>query len=284
MIKLYSFRILILIFIINLFALPVCVYAHWADEVLNDFKSQNYISISSTQLNNNVSKGEISYIINKYYNFEDTFLSFEKSLEVAKEKGYFQNANADEFIPREEFAIVICKLIGEDDVSDIIQEQAKFIDDDEVSTWAKPYVFKLKHLDILNGYPNGDFKPHKLLTYAELITILSRIRGKGGGEIQLVDENINDIKLKLLKFSSGEIYTEEINDLLRFNLGNKVELAVMISDDIDENLIEYIILDESIAKFDKKYNLLLAESEGKTKMQVLYKGELQQEFEIVVSK
>jgi hypothetical protein len=50
-------------------------------------------------------------------------------------------------------------------------------DDINNDYWAKIQVEKIASAGILNGYPDGTFKPERVLTRAEMATILARIKG-----------------------------------------------------------------------------------------------------------
>ena len=284
MFSLNSHRFFILIIIFSMVLFSANTYAHWADDVLNDFKSQGYLlDLDSTLLDTQVCKGEIASTINQYYNLEEEFISYDKSLQIAKDKGYLQNAIAEDMISREEFAVLVCKLISEDDISFDTEIALSFNDKTQITDYVRPYVFRLSSLNIIKGYPNGDFKPHNLLTYAELITTLSRIQGIGGNNVELIDEEIDKVTLKVLDFESGDIITKAITGNLILQVDDKLEIAVLIPDSIDESKIEYQIADEDIAKFDEEFNLLIGLKEGSTQMKVMYQGEVQQEFEIFVN-
>lgn len=50
-----------------------------------------------------------------------------------------------------------------------------FSDSGNISDWARPAVTALQKAEIINGYPDGTFKPKKSVTRAEVSTILSRL-------------------------------------------------------------------------------------------------------------
>ena len=81
-------------------------------------------------------------------------------------------------ITREEFAVIVCRMLGVD-VSSVTECNKDFDDIDEISDWAKPYVFTMANNNIILGKQGSEnnvfFSPKVTLTRAEAITILSRI-------------------------------------------------------------------------------------------------------------
>lgn len=81
-------------------------------------------------------------------------------------------------ITREEFAVIMCRMLGTN-VENITECNKEFDDIDEISDWAKPYVFTMANKDIILGKKGLEgkvsFSPKVTLTRAEAITILSRV-------------------------------------------------------------------------------------------------------------
>ena len=81
-------------------------------------------------------------------------------------------------ITREEFAVIMCRMLGvsAENYAVCLKD---FDDIDEISDWAKPYVFAMANKDIILGKKgstgNTFFSPKVTLTRAEAITILSRV-------------------------------------------------------------------------------------------------------------
>ena len=169
-------KYLIFMFIVLvLFSFSV-TFAHWADNVINDYYDSGTIphSIVYNDPNSFVSKGDASAVINLFYSFQKDFESVFHSFDVAKDYGYFQNSAIDDYITREEFAPIICKLSSYDVDYDAV---TSFEDDEMISNWAKPYVQRLYKEGVLEGYPDNSFKPNKNLSFGELVIALSRING-----------------------------------------------------------------------------------------------------------
>ena len=81
-------------------------------------------------------------------------------------------------ITREEFAVIISRMLGAD-VGGVTECDKDFDDVEEISDWAKPYVFAMANDNIILGRQGAEnkvfFSPKATLTRAEAITILSRI-------------------------------------------------------------------------------------------------------------
>ena len=148
--------------------------AHWADAVCNDFKENGYIteSMDFSSLNADITKGEVAQIVNLYYSFEEEVESASKSLEVANEKGYMQNASESETLKREEIAPIICELIGKNDVDVFEEVETVFEDDEDISSWAKGYIKILCDSNIVEGFPSHKFMPQANLRKGEFINII----------------------------------------------------------------------------------------------------------------
>jgi hypothetical protein len=236
---------------------------HWADETIKSFISQGFEKVISFENpDSNVLKGEFAFVVNKYFSFESQDLSFEDSLKAAIKRGYFQNAKIDDLISREEACVVFQKFLKLDSSED----DSKFEDDLEISIWAKSSVNTLKKLGIVIGYPDGEFKPKRMLTKAEFITMLSRVNGTGGPEepplLPLIDEEQDNFEVGVIVYEDGEIRINMIKDELTLTSGDTVLLS--FASPTEDEVVNVTIGDESIAQFDKDLNTLTALASGET--------------------
>lgn len=76
----------------------------------------------------------------------------------------------DNLITREEMAVMVAKAIK----LRLDSEESKFMDNDLISSWARPYVNTVVSHGIIQGYPNNTFQPQKNTTRAEAATIIVR--------------------------------------------------------------------------------------------------------------
>ncbi len=276
-----------------IFATLIAIYmcfgvceAHWADQTLAEFKESNYITedMNFTNLKEDITKGEIAQIINLYYSFEQELESANKSLELASEKGYMLNAKEDEAIRREEFAPIICELIGKGDIDMFEEVKTAFEDDKDISAWAKGYVKVLCDNQIIEGFPNHKFMPQANLKKGEFITILSRITGVGGKDdlVLIEDEEEPFLKVKTLKVYNDEIVDEEIEDELVLQSGDKALIAMYTS--YEDASFKVEVKDENIAEFIEEFNQLKANSSGETQIIVTLDEheDMMKEFKLIV--
>lgn len=90
--------------------------------------------------------------------------------------GYAGNKlKPNEKVTRQEAAAIVGKAIGltAGNPADV----TKFIDSNKIGSWAKKSVAAAAEQKIINGYPDGKFKPLKPLTRAEAVAILDAASG-----------------------------------------------------------------------------------------------------------
>ena len=57
----------------------------------------------------------------------------------------------------------------------------------DVEMWAKEYINELAAAEVVNGYPDGTFKPDNQVTRAEFVAMLMRISGNEGVNVGYTD-------------------------------------------------------------------------------------------------
>lgn len=93
-------------------------------------------------------------------------------------KGYSDGSlQLDNNIIRSEVAALTVRILGYDDT--IIVGDEKEFSDVIKDNWAFNSIQNAYKLSIINGYPDGKFKPQNNITYAEVITIMVNALGKG---------------------------------------------------------------------------------------------------------
>gem|GEM_PF-3598952 len=72
--------------------------------------------------------------------------------------------------PRQEAACILAPLLK-------LQEDGalRFIDARQIAGWAKPSVSQLAVGGIITGYPDGTFRPEKIISRAEAVAIIKHI-------------------------------------------------------------------------------------------------------------
>lgn len=93
-------------------------------------------------------------------------------------KGYTDGSlQLDNNILRSEVATLTVRILGYEDTI-VVGNEKKFTD---VTTkhWAYNNIQNAFKLNIIQGYPTGEFKPQSNITYAEVVAIMVNALGKG---------------------------------------------------------------------------------------------------------
>ncbi len=236
---------------------------HWAYDTFKSFAENGYIDDEyGGALNDFISKGEFAKITNSYYSYESSD-SYDDALKVAEEIGYMKNAKVEDTISREEACAIVCKLTN----SDLVEDEIDFTDASEISPWAVPYVSTMISNEIIIGYPNQSFKPQKLLTKAEFIVMLSRIKGVGGADdenIELIFDEVDDLEIGTISFSGENLYVIPIEEELSLEVGDRILLSITLPEDVQDDDLIVEDYDDAIVEFNKEIDTLTAISSGDT--------------------
>lgn len=88
---------------------------------------------------------------------------------------YIDESNLDESITRLEMAIILAKAHEQFDRSENIEgDLIQFNDLDEYSELYTEYIDYVTKMGLINGYPDGTFRPDSNMTRAEVAVVLSR--------------------------------------------------------------------------------------------------------------
>ncbi len=79
--------------------------------------------------------------------------------------------NPNEFISRQEVAVVICNALD----IEAVETNTTFADDDLIADWAKGYVAALEQAGYINGRPGNHYAPTENITRAEVVTLFDNI-------------------------------------------------------------------------------------------------------------
>lgn len=253
---------LIVTFNITVFATFEDINNHWASETINSFVEKEYITNEEMDFypDSEITKGELVGIVNKFFAYGITD-SLEENLIIAKQKGYLSNANPEDCITREEIAILICKILSLE-ISN--ENEDFFIDSKDISEWAKGYVNALVKENIILGYPDNSLKPQQNITKAEFVTVLNRCIGIGGNDLEFIEEEQMVIEVGVLEYTDGKTVIKPINDSVMVYSGDKIQLALMLPENQDEENVIVEILDEKVVEVDTELYILTALSCGTT--------------------
>lgn len=169
--------------------------AHWAYQVIMDLCERGIINgypDGSFKMQNSITRAEMTkiFVIAKGLNtIEPLVPSFSdvnqdawyyEYVETAVQAGLVKGYETGEFRPnayitREEIAAIVARAMGlEDEAAALATEVTGFVDDQQISDWARGYVVIEKQKGIIDGYPDNSYGPGKNATRAESCAMVSR--------------------------------------------------------------------------------------------------------------
>ena len=81
----------------------------------------------------------------------------------------------DKLLTREQAATILDRTIKHLNIEKDFNEKSKFIDDDNISEWAKESVYRMLNMNIMIGDDKGCFNPQKYCTTEEMIVAIMRV-------------------------------------------------------------------------------------------------------------
>ncbi|WP_366923763.1 S8 family serine peptidase [Metallumcola ferriviriculae] len=130
---------------------------------------------------------------------------------IGRESGLAKGYSSDKFAPssvirRQEMAALLVRALRYAGKTDIDQVPLNFTDRDSIAPWAGEYVAMAVGSGLMNGYPDGSFKPDYRATRAEAATMLYRLLKYTGGAFDYAGELLRtDGQLMYIKNSSGTV-------------------------------------------------------------------------------
>jgi len=96
--------------------------------------------------------------------------------EIGVYKGYPDGTDKpNNAITPAEFAAVVIRMLDKERVAGAVGSyETGFSDEAAIADWARGYIIVANSLGIINGYPDGAFRPANQVTYAEAIAMLAR--------------------------------------------------------------------------------------------------------------
>lgn len=81
-------------------------------------------------------------------------------------------------LSRQEYARVAAAAVDAGDLArKLAEERPDFQDSEHISDWAFGWVRAAVEMDLIDGYPDGEFKPHADISFSEAVTMLLRVTG-----------------------------------------------------------------------------------------------------------
>jgi len=110
----------------------------------------------------------------------DSGAKYAGDFELLENIGVYQGypdgtAKPDNEITRAEFAAVVVRMLDKEGTAEAVETQeTSFLDDALFADWVRGYIIVANSLEIINGYPDGTFRPANNVTFAEAIAMLAR--------------------------------------------------------------------------------------------------------------
>jgi len=167
------------------------VFNDWAKEGIYDLLERGVISESEDKLfnpSNEIKREELVKMIVLAFGLFDENAECDFD-DVAKDSWYYRyvasaykagivkgiddvNFGSGNYVTREELATMLYRIAEFDDAGDLI---ANFVDDAEISEWAKVAVYQMASREIINGVAEGIFSPKTNATRAMAAKLISSI-------------------------------------------------------------------------------------------------------------
>ena len=169
-------------------SLPKDVVGHWAQDYIKLLIEKQAISgypDGTFRPDANITRAEFATILVKALNlqtrtgkvFADTLNHWAKDIiSTAQAHGIINGYDAqtfgpDDYITREQMAVMIARAAGLYNAA----AGKYFADSSEFSEWAVNAIAAISEKGIINGYPDGTFRPKNLATRAEAVTVITKI-------------------------------------------------------------------------------------------------------------
>lgn len=270
--------LIIFTFNASVFATYVDIDGHWAEETITKFVEKEYLTSGDLYFepDSEISKGELVTIVNRYFDY-GLAETQEENMKIAIEKGYLAGDNGIEEMTREDVAILICKILS----LSPIEAETTFIDDSDIDLWAKGYVVALEKQQIMIGYPDQSYKPHKNMTKAEFVTVLNRCVGIGGADLEIMDIETDKLEIGIFELYDGMMKFKAINEEIELNSGDIIMLALKVPEKLEDFDTIFEISNLDIIEFDKELYYLEALKEGEADINIIV-GEEKITFKVIV--
>lgn len=198
--KRFSKRFISIISILMVFLISVNTLAltdvsnHWARDYIERGVQRGFITgfpDGSFLPDNNVTRAEFMQMINRAFGFTNSgnvnFVDvspndwFFNAVAIANTKGYIRGYEDNTIRPnnpisREEVAVIIYRIVS---IADNSTASDRFNDSAQI-TWSRDAINATVAAGILNGYPEGDFRPAQNMTRGEAARVIDSSLNIGG--------------------------------------------------------------------------------------------------------
>jgi hypothetical protein len=106
---------------------------------------------------------------------------------IVRPQDYGSNFDPAARLSRREMAVLLVRAAGQDALaSSLTSAELPYNDLSGLPGWARGYVAAATQLGLMNGYPDGSFRPSETSKRSEAMTVLSRFLHMSGGPIFMV--------------------------------------------------------------------------------------------------
>ncbi|NGZ77055.1 glycosyl hydrolase [Saccharibacillus alkalitolerans] len=162
--------------------------SHWAGESIDRWKESGIVQgygNGNFGPDRQITRAEMASMINRLFGFAESSPNpfsdvpegawYARDLSAARQAGYYQGfpgnkAKADTSMNRQDAAVLLASVFS---LSPAENGTVSFADESEISAYASRSVQAMNGL--LNGYPDGSFRPKAPITRAETVTLFDRL-------------------------------------------------------------------------------------------------------------
>ncbi len=272
--KKFAVGILALIMVITL-TMPAMAYRpqdvvanHWALDYISPLLDEGIMYVYKSgdfKPNQAITRGEFAYSLAQAMNLEPTMVTKFTDISHYSAKGYISalvekdiitGYPDDTFRPynqisRAEIITMLGRSLNLDDEEKSINLATDFYFDVSQSHWASNLISLATRLNLINGYPDGNFKPNQNVTRAESAKLLAKLRTLEKVEGEIVETYPLSQKIKLKVDNDTRTFNLASNSLIGRN-NRLVNLGEML---VSDNA--YLLLDEyNNVAYLKAYGLI----------------------------
>ncbi|WP_018249091.1 S-layer homology domain-containing protein [Orenia marismortui] len=267
--------------IIMSLALPVMAYRpediatnHWALEYISPLLDEGIMYVykdGKFHPNQATTRGEFAYSLAKAMNLETSTNSELTDISNHPSKGYIsalvkrgiitgypdKTFRPEKKITRAEIITMLGRSLSLNDEQKTIELDGNFYFDINENHWANNLISLATRLNIINGYPDGNFKPNNYVTRAESAKLLAKLKGLKKVEGQIIETYPLARKVKVKVGDEIKNFKLSSNTLIGRNnrLVNLDEM--LVSDEA------YLLLNESNnVTYLKAFGLITKEDVG----------------------
>ena len=171
------------------------VSGHWAETTINRWVSLGYINgypDGTFRPKESITRTEFAVVANNAFNYQNkqaiyfpdvatTFWGYAE-IQKAYAAGYMRGDTNGTFRPkanvtRQEAAVMLANIKG----LAVGGSAPYYSDSGSISSWARGSVNAVTAAGYMSGYPDGSFRPKSQISRAEVVTMLNKALGGGGG-------------------------------------------------------------------------------------------------------